>query len=464
MEFLQQHLFEEGLLSLREVMRLLLLSGLFTVACLMAFPSNAPSRRVLLIVGVMALTVLPWALGGMNVIWYVATDHLPALTLSAQVPNILLWTWVAVGLGLVTQHLLKVGREVRWLAKLPLITDDRAGLELSRLAQVMHIPVPTLRQGDCACSTTLRAPMVVLPATWREWDDTMLRSVLAHELTHIQRRDDRWLLLTRTLVLSYWWMPWLIWMYRVYVRAMEESCDDAASEQVGHHLGYVSALVGAAAEQRSNAYSNVANMSEHHLVGRVGRFADKRVLELDTSGVYWSVIVILVLVVALTGVEPVVEPVRAVVSVGERAEYLQVVPEHQLAIYPRVLETTDLPNHISSALGDRLRYPDYAPSAVYPGAAIRDRVEGAVIVEFSVSADGTVSNPVILASRPADIFAESALRAVRNTRYSPAHSVPLYATPAQTIRKVNRSLHSDPKPPTALQRMRRTFRFRLESR
>ena len=81
MEHLQQHLFDEGLLSLREIVRLLLLSGLFTMACLMAFPSNAPTRRVLLLVGVLALTVLPWALWGMNAIWYVATDHLPALTL-----------------------------------------------------------------------------------------------------------------------------------------------------------------------------------------------------------------------------------------------------------------------------------------------------------------------------------------------------------------------------------------------
>lgn len=143
---------------------------------------------------------------------------------------------------------------------------------------------------------------------------------LPHELTHIQRRDDRWLLLTRTLVLSYWWMPWLIWMDRGYLRVMEESCDDAASEQIGHHLTYDSALVG------------------------------------------------------------------------------------------------------------------------------------------------TVANPVVIISRPADVFNTSTLTVVRNTRYSPAHRVPLHTTPAQTIRKVNRNLHSEYKPPAASQRMRRTFRFRLESR
>lgn len=472
MEYLQQHLFDEGLLSLREVLRLLLLSGLFTVTCLMSFPSNAPTRRVLLLVGVTALTVLPWALTGVDAIWYVTIEQLPPLTLSAQVPNILLWTWVIVALALVAQHLLKVYREVKGLSTLPIISDDRIVGELSQLAGAMHVPSPDLRQGACACSTTLGTAMVVLPASWREWDNTTLRSVLAHELTHIQRRDDRWLLLTRTLVLSYWWMPWLIWMYRGYLRVMEESCDDAASEQVGHHLTYVSALVDAvvdeAGERQSHRYSNVTNMAGHHLVGRVGRFADKRVLELDTAGVYWSVIGILAFVVAFTGVEPVVVSTGSPgsrLSAASSIDYWQVKPQQQLAIYPRVLESTDLPESLSGLLRDRLRYPEYASAAVYPGAAIRSQVEGDVVVEFSVTADGTVANPAIIISRPVDVFSTSALTAVRNTRYSPAHRVPLHTTPAQTIRKVSRNLRSQYKPPLAAsQRMRRTFRFRLESR
>src|SRR6185437_13633372 len=33
------------------------------------------------------------------------------------------------------------------------------------------------------------APAILLPLSWREWDDTKLHAVIAHELSHVLRRD-----------------------------------------------------------------------------------------------------------------------------------------------------------------------------------------------------------------------------------------------------------------------------------
>ena len=201
--FLTEQFFGEGLLSLREVLRLLLLSGLFTLVCLLAFPRNAPSRRVLLLACVLALIVLPWILASVDAVWHVVMDQLPAWRLSATLPNIVLVGWLAVALLLIVRHLLAVRHELRGVLALPDETDMRLNTQLERLALQAGSRVPRLKLGDCACSTTLTGPVLVLPEYWREWDEQTLTAVMTHELVHIARGDDRWLLVTRLLVLSY---------------------------------------------------------------------------------------------------------------------------------------------------------------------------------------------------------------------------------------------------------------------
>ena len=64
-------------LSLRDVSRLLLLSGLFTAAALLAFPRNAPTRRALLLAAVTALTVIPFLLAQSGT-WTLELEQLPS--------------------------------------------------------------------------------------------------------------------------------------------------------------------------------------------------------------------------------------------------------------------------------------------------------------------------------------------------------------------------------------------------
>ena len=49
----------ESMVSWREILRLLLLSAVFTFAAGYAFPRNAPSRRALLLAAACALVFLP---------------------------------------------------------------------------------------------------------------------------------------------------------------------------------------------------------------------------------------------------------------------------------------------------------------------------------------------------------------------------------------------------------------------
>jgi beta-lactamase regulating signal transducer with metallopeptidase domain len=69
-------------------------------------------------------------------------------------------------------------------------------------------------------------PRLLLPAESQEWSDDQVRSVLLHELAHIQRRDTLAQWLTQIACALHWWNP-LVWLaaWRLHVER-ERACDD----------------------------------------------------------------------------------------------------------------------------------------------------------------------------------------------------------------------------------------------
>ena len=437
MNALLLHLSEPGWLSLRDVTRLVLLSGLFTLVAMVAFPRNAASRRALLICAVVALTLLPWLLTTLFGVWTLPLVEKPTLTLSALLPNLLVWLWLggaAVGLGWQAIHL---GLELRMLAQLPPINSERLKQDVQRLCNSLDMPAPALLQGNAACSITMHTPRLILPAQWRSWPHSTLEAVLAHELVHIQRRDDRWLMAARALTTFYWWMPWLRLLTRRHERVMEESCDDAASDLLGRPLDYAQALYDVAGDTLTP--HSATGMHRHHVADRIGRFSQQRALELDSGAVYWCVVAIVGVVSLITSIEPVAHTVihRPAISVLPVTE--QAAAANELtSTFPQVSETTrpSSPHTIHQV------------AAIYPGSAIRAGIEGHVAVRFSVSRDGSVAGAKVIQASPPGVFDEAALRAVRNTRYEPAYKTDSAFT---VMRAASR-------PPTQVTRQ---FRFTL---
>jgi beta-lactamase regulating signal transducer with metallopeptidase domain len=74
--------------------------------------------------------------------------------------------------------------------------------------------------------TGLFRPSILLPARAREWDADRRRSVLFHELAHVQRGDCRVQALAQAACALYWFSP-LMWMTFARLRAeRERACDD----------------------------------------------------------------------------------------------------------------------------------------------------------------------------------------------------------------------------------------------
>lgn len=111
------------------------------------------------------------------------------------------------------------------------VTDEVAGL-VARLASELGLAsVPRTRIVDADFSPLVwclgRQPVVLLPAQLvEELEAEALQAVLAHELTHIARRDHRVRQLEVLVTVLYWWHP-VVWWVRRELRRVEEECCDA---------------------------------------------------------------------------------------------------------------------------------------------------------------------------------------------------------------------------------------------
>lgn len=134
-----------------------------------------------------------------------------------------------VGLS-ISHRLIGQAREIHLAAPLPL--PRRRSL---RLLESISIHVPA--------TVGFVRPVVLLPMSWRQWTESKLQAVLAHELAHVRRAD--WLVstlaeLNRAL---YWFHP-VAWIIRRRLSELaERNCDDAVLEAAGDRTQYARHLL-----------------------------------------------------------------------------------------------------------------------------------------------------------------------------------------------------------------------------
>ncbi len=86
-------------------------------------------------------------------------------------------------------------------------------------------------------------PTVVLPVDWREWDQAKLNAVVAHERSHLRRRDPAVQLLSAIHRALLWHSPLSWYLHRRIVRASEEVSDDDAIAATGDRAFYARVLL-----------------------------------------------------------------------------------------------------------------------------------------------------------------------------------------------------------------------------
>ncbi len=85
---------------------------------------------------------------------------------------------------------------------------------------------------------------ILLPSAWRDWDDAQIDAVIAHEVSHVARRDaltQRLSLLHRAI---FWFSPLSWWLDRCLADLAEQASDEAALSCGADRKHYARILLG----------------------------------------------------------------------------------------------------------------------------------------------------------------------------------------------------------------------------
>lgn len=141
-------------------------------------------------------------------------------------------TYVAVAAFLLLRLMIGLGLGWRLLRTSRATDRLAAGVEV-RESEQLTVPA----------TLGVRRPAIVLPRDWREWDETKLEAVLAHERSHVERRDPLVQAVSAIHRALLWVTPLSWFLHRRIVRVAEEASDDAALARVSDRASYAGILL-----------------------------------------------------------------------------------------------------------------------------------------------------------------------------------------------------------------------------
>ena len=125
----------------------------------------------------------------------------------------------------------------------------------------------------------LRGPLIaVAPDTMSRLSDDELDQVAIHEYAHVQRRDDRAIVVQRVISAILGFHPALWWLDRALTTEREVACDDWVVAHTGAPAQYAACLVQLAVPQSAKQWSIApgAVLSRPQLTTRVARLMDRK--------------------------------------------------------------------------------------------------------------------------------------------------------------------------------------------
>ena len=245
------------------VRALLLITGTATLLYIMRVKDPAAKHRVWTMVMALMLLLPVWATWGAKVSLRVLPPLPPAALQRQIVPTSSPPAPVVQSLKLSSGELFLV--TVYLVGFCALVLRLAVGtVHTRRLIRYAVLQDGVRTSPLCASPVTVGffRPMVIFPENWREWEQSKLNAILAHEEEHARRHDSllQWFALLNRAV--FWFHPAAWWLERTLSGLAEEACDNAVLARGHNAHEYAACLVELARSvSRSGARLNIVGMA-----------------------------------------------------------------------------------------------------------------------------------------------------------------------------------------------------------
>ncbi len=121
----------------------------------------------------------------------------------------------------------------------PVVREARIRPEL----KIVRVPIYESEIVAAPLTAGILSSRIILPVAWRKWSTQKLSAVLAHESSHVRRRDTLIALLSYLNCCLFWFHPLAWWLERKLATMAELASDDDAVLSVGEAKLYAQVLL-----------------------------------------------------------------------------------------------------------------------------------------------------------------------------------------------------------------------------
>ena len=225
-------------------------------------------------------------------------------------------------------------------------------------------------------------PVLLLPLDFeKQFSPKQQKLILQHELVHYQRADNLFNALALLFIAIFWFNP-LVWLaYNAFRRSQELACDYAVLADKNHadKIAYSKAMLQCLTHPTETVSLYSQYGAKHTMLTRLN--AIKNTPPSKTKAMALSVLISAGLLSTIT------------------------LANQQ----PKVLDT----KHSFEAS------PVVRVEPKYPVKAAQQNVEGSVLLQFDITADGSTDNIKIVKAVPEQLFDQAAMSALQKWRYKP---------------------------------------------
>lgn len=318
----------------------------------------------------------------------------------------------------------------------------------------------------------LTKPVILLPEKFRSWSKQRLHRILAHEMAHIARNDWLTKLLANIVRAIFWFLPPVWWVARKLEWYAELACDDLLITHYQCRAEYADDLLLLSSEFQHDFFA-LSFIRRSELYQRIDAVLDgSRVREVPARSTRFLMLLwAMVLLLPLSMMYPIAnstagiyqdyyslvvnnnvqtkpkepagtllksEPVNYLSLEAIRENYFLSVsdPEpEELIVIGGIVEpvsTADTekfapsrvdPGELAKPALSSVQVEGYLPLIIktprYPVHALKNNIEGRVIVQFDISDRGQVLRPRIVVSEPAEVFDSPVLKAIKQFTFTP---------------------------------------------